>query len=152
MHFDKILITTDLSENSFAAFELPAYTSMMDGSEITVLSVVDDWQVPEVFLRQIPNPESIQQYRHDLKEHSQKDLQEAVDRFFHNQNIKAVVQLTNGAAAEEICAYASANAIELIIMASHGKNALEKFFIGSTVQKVIASAPCPVLVVPRASK
>jgi hypothetical protein len=38
--------------------------------------------------------------------------------------------------------------IDLIVMGTHGKTGLKGMLIGSVAQKVIGSAPCPVLVVP----
>jgi nucleotide-binding universal stress UspA family protein len=39
------------------------------------------------------------------------------------------------------------NEVDLIIMGSHGRTGLKKLLMGSTAEKVIGHAPCPVLVV-----
>jgi nucleotide-binding universal stress UspA family protein len=36
---------------------------------------------------------------------------------------------------------------DLIVMASHGRRGVARFFLGSTVERVLRGAPCPVLVV-----
>ena len=36
--------------------------------------------------------------------------------------------------------------VELIIMGSHGRTGLKKLLMGSTTERVIGHAPCPVLV------
>jgi nucleotide-binding universal stress UspA family protein len=38
------------------------------------------------------------------------------------------------------------NEVELIIMGSHGRTSLKEFLMGSTTERVIGHAPCPVLV------
>ncbi len=38
------------------------------------------------------------------------------------------------------------NEVELIIMGSHGRSSLKEFLIGSTTERVIGQAPCPILV------
>ena len=38
--------------------------------------------------------------------------------------------------------------IDLIVMGTHGRTGLKKFFMGSVAQKVIGYTPCPVMVVP----
>jgi nucleotide-binding universal stress UspA family protein len=38
------------------------------------------------------------------------------------------------------------NEVELIIMGSHGRTSLKELLIGSTTERVIGHAPCPVLV------
>jgi nucleotide-binding universal stress UspA family protein len=36
---------------------------------------------------------------------------------------------------------------DLIIMSTHGRKGLSRVFLGSTAEKVVRSAPCPVLIV-----
>jgi nucleotide-binding universal stress UspA family protein len=51
------------------------------------------------------------------------------------------------APAAGIVQQAIKNEVDLIIMGSYGRTGLQKVFMGSTAEKVIGSAPCPVLVV-----
>jgi len=46
----------------------------------------------------------------------------------------------------EIVRYAGEAAIDLIIMPTHGHTGLAHMIIGSTTERVIRKAPCPVLV------
>jgi nucleotide-binding universal stress UspA family protein len=43
---------------------------------------------------------------------------------------------------------AKKNNIDLIVMGTHGRNALSKLVMGSVTRQVIGHAPCAVLVVP----
>jgi nucleotide-binding universal stress UspA family protein len=52
-----------------------------------------------------------------------------------------------GKPAEEIIKLSSDEKFDLIVMGRRGFSNFERFFIGSITQKVIASAPCPVMVV-----
>jgi universal stress protein A len=47
--------------------------------------------------------------------------------------------------AEKIVQYAKAKKIDLIVMATHGRSGLRHLWLGSIVEKVLRSAPCPVL-------
>ncbi len=47
--------------------------------------------------------------------------------------------------AEKITQYAQAYNIDLIVMATHGRGGLAHVWLGSITEKVIRSAPCPVL-------
>jgi len=49
-----------------------------------------------------------------------------------------------------ILEYAVTAKIGLIVMAKHGKAALSRFLLGSTTERVLRHAPCPVLVIPAA--
>lgn len=54
-----------------------------------------------------------------------------------------------GPAAEEILRYADEIHADLIVIGSHGHNALERMLIGGTAERVVRLARCPVLVIPR---
>ncbi len=47
----------------------------------------------------------------------------------------------------EITRYAETHRIDLIIMGTHGRGAIEHMLLGSVAEKVVRKAPCPVLTV-----
>ena len=51
--------------------------------------------------------------------------------------------------AAEIAQYAAANGSDLIVMGTHGRGGLAHLFMGSVAEKVVRTAPCPVLTVHR---
>jgi hypothetical protein len=53
-----------------------------------------------------------------------------------------------GKPQEFIIQEAKDRSIDLITMGTQGRSGLERMFMGSVAQSVIANAPCPVLVVP----
>ena len=52
----------------------------------------------------------------------------------------------SGEVAAGIVKYASDHAAELIVMPTHGLRGIKRFLLGSVTQKVLAHAPCEVLV------
>jgi nucleotide-binding universal stress UspA family protein len=48
---------------------------------------------------------------------------------------------------EEIVKYAKAHAIDLIVMGTHGRGAMAQLLVGSVAERVVRTAPCPVLTV-----
>jgi len=48
-----------------------------------------------------------------------------------------------------IIAFSDENAVDLIVMVTHGRSGLSRLLMGSMTQKVLQAATCPVLVVPR---
>ncbi len=52
-----------------------------------------------------------------------------------------------GKAAEEIVKMAASDNFDMIVMGRRGFSNIERFFVGSTTQKVISAAPCPVTVI-----
>ena len=58
-----------------------------------------------------------------------------------------VVDVRIGDAGTEVCSYAEDVGAGLIIVGSHGRTGLSRFFLGSVAERVTRYAPCPVLVV-----
>ena len=56
--------------------------------------------------------------------------------------------LREGAADEHIVAYAQEQAIDLIVMSTHGYGGFKRFFLGSVTDRVLRAGQTPVLVVP----
>jgi len=52
-----------------------------------------------------------------------------------------------GEPAGEIVAFAKANAIDLVVMGTHGRTGLEHALMGSIAERVVRRATCPVLTV-----
>ena len=49
--------------------------------------------------------------------------------------------------ADEIVKYAKTHTIDLIVMGTHGRGAVAQLLVGSVAERVVRTAPCPVLTV-----
>ena len=54
---------------------------------------------------------------------------------------------TSNAPAAAIADYAKEERIDLIVMGTHGRGAIAHLLLGSVAERVVRSAPCPVLTV-----
>lgn len=147
MNFRNIVVTTDFSSASEAAFDIAAYEAKNSGARVTLLSVVQDWVVPPELYSAIPYPERIDEYRETVRTDAQERLNGMLDKF-HGQTVKPVVLVSSRSVPQEIAEYARAEGADLIVMASRGKGIFEHMFLGSVLEKLLSIAPCPVLVVP----
>jgi nucleotide-binding universal stress UspA family protein len=57
-----------------------------------------------------------------------------------------------GTAYSNITDLAEREAVDMIIMSTHGRTGLDHILLGSVTEKVIAHAPCPVLAIPAAKQ
>jgi nucleotide-binding universal stress UspA family protein len=64
----------------------------------------------------------------------------------HGLNAKAVV-LTSNMPASAIADYAHQASVDLIVMGTHGRGAVTHLLMGSVAERVVRTAPCPVLTV-----
>ncbi len=87
---------------------------------------------------------NIQSFQQEALEAARKRMAAAA-----KEQLKGIVKLETrvevGAPAEKILEVAKKEGIDLIIMGAHGRKGLEKALFGSVADKVVASAPCPVL-------
>ena len=63
-------------------------------------------------------------------------------------DVPVLVASQRGDAAEEIVRYAKGHGIHLIVLGTHGRTGVSRMVMGSVAERVIRTAPCPVLTVP----
>ena len=61
--------------------------------------------------------------------------------------MKATAVVRDGKPFEEICHTAKTVGADMIVLTTHGYTGLKHVWLGSTVERVVRHAPCPVLVV-----
>ncbi len=137
--YKSILVPFDGSEFSKKALEHACRLSKTDDSEITAMYVIPRYEEMVGFLR----TESI---KRSLFREAQKILDEAKKTALsHGVFISATIQ--EGQAAEKITETAKLLKSDLVVMGSYGWRGINKVIIGSTTERVIMNASCPVLVV-----
>jgi universal stress protein A len=61
---------------------------------------------------------------------------------------RAIVEVS-GSPAETIVEYARRSMIDLIVLGTHGRSGMSQLLVGSVAERVVRTAPCPVLTVRR---
>jgi nucleotide-binding universal stress UspA family protein len=64
--------------------------------------------------------------------------------------VKVSVHLRDGIAWDQIASAARELGADLILLATHGRTGLAHALLGSTAERVVRHAPCPVLTLRRA--
>ena len=59
---------------------------------------------------------------------------------------KIIVMMSNNA-AQAITSYANDAQVDLIVVGTHGRGGMAHLFMGSVAERVVRTAPCPVLTV-----
>lgn len=80
----------------------------------------------------------------ELAKHQVKETQKKTDGEQKSKPVKVTGELVVGYAADEILRYAEENAIDLIVLASHGRSGLKRWTVGSVAGKVMSSSKIPV--------
>jgi len=128
----KIVFCTDFSDHSYQALEYALSIAVEYGAELALLHVLDD----------IGSSAHIE----DAIATATKQLDKLIPpEAVKAGKIKTMVRI--GRAFEQIIQFALEIQADLLIMAVHGRNALDLAVFGSTTYRVIQLGSCPVLAV-----
>ena len=139
----KILAPTDYSDLSCVGLRRAFEIAHDAGAELIVLHVVDmgnDW------FGKHENLGPIRTLMAEQTEFLDKFLREKFGALMNLVEVRQKVEL--GAAHVNIADLAGREAVDLVIMSTHGRTGLDHILLGSVTEKVIAHAPCPVLAIP----
>lgn len=141
-----ILLTTDLSDNARNALQRFAALGLGRGARQSVLHVFDAIALRLAMSDSMPkgNRES---YLADRQSEARRDLA----RFMADLaglRAELVVRQDTTTTAHEIHEAAEALTADLIVVSTHGKGALARFFLGSVTEKTLQSAKVDVLALP----
>jgi universal stress protein A len=142
LRLKRILVPTDFSETSKKAVQYALRFAEQFGCEISLLYVVE----PATPL--VGAPLAVEVFTdEDELSMAEKDLA-ALAAELHTEAVPlANSSVRIGHAPNEITKAAKDLDVDLIIIATHGYTSWRHLCIGSTAERVVRTAPCPVLVV-----
>ncbi len=139
-----ILVATDFSEAADAALAYGRALARTFGARLHVLHVADDVYLRlggDAYVAVLPD------LQRDVEEAARKRLDEVlVDNDPNPLPTKPVV-VTSSATALAIVQYARDAQTDLVIVGTHGRGAVAHLLMGSVAERVVRTAPCPVLTV-----
>lgn len=142
----KILWPTDLSLLSSKAAEYVRGFREQFGAEVHVIHVCVPLPNPDLLPEGVtlsePDREVLDEF---LQAQRMKLLQFAEEHL--GKAPKVVCEVLSGHPASQVCEYAEREGVDLIIIATHGWTGLKHFLIGSTAERVVQHATCPVLTI-----
>jgi nucleotide-binding universal stress UspA family protein len=145
--YQKILVPLDGSELSECSLEhVKAVASGCRVPETILLRVVEPLSAETVSALAQAGDSVLREAELDNQNKARKYLDKVKNRLMKDGlAVKAVV--VDGRAADEILNYVKNNKIDLIVMASHGRSGISRWFFGSVAQKVLQHSTVPVLMV-----
>lgn len=143
MNYRKILVPLDGSTSAEGALESAATLAGSFGAEVLLVGVLDLTAGMYDVYSEAFSPL-------DLKAQLEKFIETALERArtqIEARGLRARRFVEVGVPHEEIARLAQAEGVDLIVMTTHGRKGLSHLLLGSVTEKVIRTAPCPVLVV-----
>jgi nucleotide-binding universal stress UspA family protein len=139
----KILIPTDFSELAAVALEYGADLALGYSAPVVLVHAYASpvLAVPEgVVMRTAPDLAR-------LLAHLRAELDKTAARLRELGVTTVETRLAEGSAWHEVVGIAKAEGCDLVVMGTHGRGGLSHALLGSVAEKVVRTAPCPVLTV-----
>jgi nucleotide-binding universal stress UspA family protein len=140
----RILHPTDFSGASGAAFARAVAMAKTERAQLLLVHVLGP-PAPMAGEGYI-SPKVYDDLEASARQYAQKRLA-ALQARARKAGVKAVTLLPEGIAHEQIVRAVKTKKADLIVIGTHGRTGLAKFFLGSVASRVVAAASCPVLTV-----
>ncbi len=140
----RILHPSDFSRASAAAFAKAVDMAKTNRAELVVVHVLSPF-VP-FGGEEYSSPKVYQELEARSRAQAQKDLNVLVAKA-KKAGTRAKSLLTEGIPHEQILRAARSKRAELVVLGTHGRTGLARFFLGSVASRVVSMARCPVLTV-----
>ena len=135
---ETILVPVDFSPASLFSIQWAKFIAQRTKASIHLLNVHDfGYPVSNALTPPVIGSEK------EIKEHLHRDLQAVA---LSQKLPHASFQIRVGRPHSQICELAGEIQADLIVLSTHGRTGWERALLGSTAERVIRHAPCPVLV------
>jgi nucleotide-binding universal stress UspA family protein len=142
LQLKRILCPTDFSEAARRAFDLAIPLAEAFGAELYVIHVIPALPYVE------PRPTyhfDVPEYERALHEEAERQMAAFVKELATRVVIHPII--AHGDVAEQILRAAEEQAVDMIVIATHGRTGWRHLVFGSVAEKIVRLARCPVLTV-----
>lgn len=142
----KILCPTDFSDHSFEALTVADQLAGHFSAELLVAHIVGPIPVPPVIPGVAASTFNVSEYSKELEVASLQTMEKIIEqRVSLAPNLRTIVE--QGEAGSEIVRVAEKEAVDLIVVSTHGTSGLDRMFFGSVAEEVVRKAHCAVLTI-----
>jgi nucleotide-binding universal stress UspA family protein len=136
-----VLTATDFSEPANRALDYAKGIAESFGAVLHIVHVAADVMLEDPML----TASSLE----EIRESADSALAKIDERITADERGRLGVRtaVLQGEPHDAILAYADEHKIELIVLGTHGRGAIEQFILGSVAERIVRHAKCPVLTV-----
>jgi nucleotide-binding universal stress UspA family protein len=138
----RVLFPTDFSESARHAFAYALAFVQEFGAELYLLHVIE--VLPTGYAGDL-FPSVMGQVVSEIHGYAKDELAKLATEA-RAREIRIHERIAQGKAAAEIIRVAREDQIDMIVIGTHGRGALSHALFGSTTDRVVRKAPCPVLI------
>jgi nucleotide-binding universal stress UspA family protein len=141
----RILHPSDFSRASSAAFAKAVEMAKTNRAELLVVHVLTP--VIPMMGDGYVSPKVYEEIEATARSHAQTQLDRLLAKAKQARVRVKGLLMEGGVPHEQITRAARSKRADLVVIGTHGRTGLAKFFLGSVAGRVVSSAPCPVLTV-----
>jgi universal stress protein A len=142
-----LLVPVDFSEHSKKIIQNAGQLAALTGAGIRLLHVFKIPEFPAAFYHGLYLENEAVKLHLDTAKHEALTQLSLIAEQMRVDGLQAEPLLRHGNPYEEILKAATEFGVDLIVIGSHGYTGLGRLVLGSTADRVLHNAPCPVLVV-----
>jgi nucleotide-binding universal stress UspA family protein len=141
--FKRILVATDFSAASAPAMREAVELAQDVGS---MLLIAHAYQPPNISQAEAVAPGVYEEWDRNLRQGVEAQLKPLVEEA-RNAGVNARPLVLCGAPYEAIADAVLEHKADLVVMGTHGRQGVSRFFLGSVASRVISTVTCPVMTV-----
>ena len=144
-----ILLPMDGSACSWKALEYALAIARRHGARVLAFHVVDRAMVEHIrplLQVAVPSAERLATMQKEYEANASAFLGEVVG-MPETSGVEIATDWVTGLPAEDIVKHATGIRADLIVMGTHGRRGVSHLLLGSVAERVVRTAPCPVLTV-----
>ncbi len=138
----KILVPIDFSTVSKDALPYAVLLAERFGAEVIIVNVVKVFPIDHLLEREVTNQTMV-----SMMKQAEAGLKAMAASLAKSPGVGASAIVRQGTPFAEICAAAKTLGADMIVLTTHGYTGAKQVWLGSTAERVVRHAPCPVLVV-----
>ena len=141
IRLNRILVPTDFSDSARHALGYGVSLAREFGAELLLLHVVE--ALPGAYASEL-FPAPIAEVLDQVSGYARTELSRLTAEVAE-KGVPVRERLVQGKPSAEIVRVAGEEKVDMIVLGTHGKGVLDKALFGSTTERVVRKAPCPVL-------
>ncbi len=146
-HEKRIVVSVDLTDHSPEVIREAIHTARAYGAAISLVHVVHELEAMYgIYL----GGGSVSELQADIDAEARARLHALYQEHVHDSDVPGEEVLLKGVPWSEIIGYAVRTRAARIVLGAHVARKPEHKILGSTAERVLRNAPCPVLIVPPA--
>lgn len=141
----RIVCPTDFSPTSSRAVDYAATMAESFGAELVLLHVIPDMDYP---MRSFGMSASLHHIQEELETRANETLDKLMEKLKESlPNVKVRTHVGHGEAHIVTLKFAKDESADMIVLGTHGHTGITHALLGSTAEKIVRLATCPVTTV-----